>query len=81
MINKFKTVGEAWRICEKYGLHNITAAHSFQIAEALLRAYRDGAKEHTDTSDMKKPCQVCEGMYTTNPHTFCNYCGRDISCR
>ena len=44
MSDHFKTHGEAWRYCEKYGLDYISN-DVFKIAEALLCAYKDGAKE------------------------------------
>ena len=63
MSDEFKTCGEAWKYCEKYGLDNITGAHSFEIAKALLRAYKDGAK---------RPC-TCEGFPLESD--YCKYCG------
>jgi hypothetical protein len=61
MADNFKTCGEAWQYCEKYGLNNITAGHSFQIAEALLRAYKDGAIQPKDVTDGKKQC-ICSNL-------------------
>lgn len=54
MSNNFKTCGEAWRYCGKYGLNNISAANSFQVAEALLRAFNDGKKEHEFADDERE---------------------------
>jgi len=63
MSDNFKTCGEAWRYCEKYGLNNITAGHSFQIAAALLRAYQDGAKEHSTAPDSEGDATcTCNGL-------------------
>ena len=59
MSDKFKTCGQAWQYCKKYGLDNITAAYSFTIAESLLRAYKDGAKQSAAAPDNESPCLEC----------------------
>ena len=53
-----KTYGEAIAICEKYGIampqpKNLSL---FTFAEALLSAYKDGAKEPTNAADTKQSC-------------------------
>ena len=49
--NNFKTCGDARQYCEKYGLYNIRAIYSFQTAEALLRAYKDGASSGAENGN------------------------------
>jgi hypothetical protein len=75
MADNFKTCGEAWRYCEKYGLNNISAGYSFQIAEALLHTYKDGAIQQAVEADAQKPCRCCSLNAGDN---FCANCGRDL---
>jgi len=53
LLNGFNTCRDAWDYCEKYGLNNVLAGDSFKIAEALLRAFNDGAKTYR-YREMKK---------------------------
>lgn len=65
MIN-FKTHGEALDFCKKYGFHVPGNIDAFEIAEAFLRAYKDGAKEQATKAsatcplyvDYKKSCRA-----------------------
>ena len=70
MSDNFKTCDKAWQYCKKYGLDNITAAYSFDIAEALLRAYKDGANITSAThSDGRGRC-CCPHYYNSD---YCGY--------
>ena len=64
MSDHFKTHGEAWRYCEKYGFDYISN-DVFKIAEALLCAYKDGAKEPVIKADVEKPTK----------HSKCHWSG------
>ena len=77
MAGNFKTCGEAWRYCEKYGLNNISAGHSFQIAESLLRAYKDGAIQPAVEADVECSADFHKEEYL-NGSTFCRVCGKRI---
>lgn len=75
-MGNFKTCGEAWRYCEKYGLNNITAGHSFQIAEALFRAYNDGAIQPVVEAEAEYRCFFCSTpTQPTKKGQVCPECG------
>jgi len=73
-------VGPGERYCVKYGLYNIRAINSFQTAEPLLRAYKDGASSGTENGDDKTEIskQSPEQSYQAIlPHgaIVCPHCG------
>ena len=57
-MSNFKTHGEASRYCEKYGFSVPGNISAFDVADALLRAYQDGAKEPSKV-DAGNQCFYC----------------------
>jgi len=57
-MSNFKTHGEASQYCIKYGFKVPGNINAFEIAEALLRAYKDGTKEHSKYKSSYE-CDIC----------------------
>ena len=77
MMKEATKYGEAFDICKEYFLDDLCPPVSpFKLAEALLRAYKDGAKEHSVESGQAKTCD-CEGPMVLEK-SYCTLCGRDI---
>ena len=53
-MSNFKTHGEAMQFCKKYGFRVPGNLDAFEIAEAFLRAYNDGASQLNAKADVKK---------------------------
>jgi hypothetical protein len=68
MEDNFRNYGEALDYCKKYDLESLCPQSSpFKIAEALLRAYKDGAIQPKDAADAKGRCSTCGGRKNENP--------------
>ena len=53
-MSNFKTHGDARKFCEKYGIEVRGNTDVFNLAESLLRAYKDGENEQADSADPEK---------------------------
>jgi len=75
-MSNFKTHGEASQYCIKYGFKVPGNINTFDIAEALLRAYKDGAKEPIAAPDAEGQCENHNWWNTNREFNFCPDCGR-----
>jgi len=61
-MSNFKTHGEASQYCEKYGFSVPGNISAFDVADAFLRAYQDGAKE-LSVQDAGNQCIYCRHWF------------------
>ena len=73
-MSNFKTHGEASQYCEKYGFSVPGNISAFDLADALLRAYQDGAKEPSIHLNAGNQCIYCRPWFEAG-HTKCGNCG------
>ena len=76
MSNNFKTHMDALLYINKYGIKHPFIIDAYDIAEALLRAYKDGAKEPIAAPDAEGQCENHNWWNTNREFNFCPDCGR-----
>ena len=79
MSDNFKTYNDALLFLDKYGIKHPAIVDAYVIAEALLRAYKDGANQQAAAPDSEGDATCnCNGL----PHMpTCPLYGVDIRCR
>jgi len=76
MSEDFKLYIDALNYCKRFGLKiPIVHCNGFEIADALLCAYKAGAIQPASKADTQKPCRYCSLNAGDN---FCANCGRDL---
>ena len=77
MFKKFRTDEEAVALCKRYGIELLIGDNPMQIANALERAYKDGAKEHSVASDVEGRCKKCD-WWNDKGFETCHDCGNEF---